>query len=54
MADKNCLVAYNLDGGQSTTMVFNNQLYNVVSDGGERNLSDILYFATGVPESEWN
>ena len=46
MADKNCLVAYNLDGGQSTTMVFNNQLYNVVSDGGERNLSDILYFAT--------
>ena len=54
MADKKCSVAYNLDGGQSTTMVFNNQLYNVVSDGGERNLSDILYFATGVPESEWS
>lgn len=54
MADKKCRIAYNLDGGQSTTMVFNNRLYNVVSDGGERTMSDILYFATSIPESEWN
>lgn len=54
MADKGCQVAYNLDGGQSTTMVFHNRLYNVVSDGGERNMSDILYFASAIPESEWN
>ena len=54
MADKNCRIAYNLDGGQSSTMIFNNKLYNAVSDSGERMLSDILYFATSVPESEWN
>lgn len=54
MADKNCIIAYNLDGGQSTTMVFNNRLYNAVSNGGERSLSDILYFASAIPESEWN
>lgn len=53
MADKGCRVAYNLDGGQSTTMVFHNELYNIVSDGGERNMSDILYFASAIPESEW-
>lgn len=53
MADKKCTVAYNLDGGQSTAMVFNNKLYNTVSNGGERSISDILYFATAIPESEW-
>ncbi len=53
MADKKCIIAYNMDGGQSTTMVFHNKLYNVVSDGGERTMTDILYFATSVPESEW-
>lgn len=54
MADKKCKVAYNLDGGQSSTMIFNNQPYNSISNGGERTMSDILYFATSVPESEWN
>lgn len=53
MADKNCTVAYNLDGGQSTAMIFNNKLYNVVSNGGERSMSDIIYFGTAIPESEW-
>lgn len=54
MAQRKCILAYNLDGGQSSTMVFNNKLYNVVSDGGERTMTDILYFATSVPETEWN
>ncbi len=54
MADKKCRIAYNLDGGQSSTMIFNNKLYNVVSDGGERTMTDILYFGTSVPESKWN
>ena len=53
MADKGCRIAYNLDGGQSTTMIFHNQVYNVVSDGGERHMSDILYFGSGVPEEDW-
>ena len=51
MADKKCVTAYNLDGGQSSVMVFNNHIYNVVSGGGERIMSDIIYFATALPES---
>ncbi len=54
MASKNCTIAYNLDGGQSSVMVLNNKVYNVVSGGGERVMSDILYFASAVPESEWS
>lgn len=46
MADKGCVTAYNLDGGQSTTMVFGGKVYNTVSNGGERAVSDIIYFGT--------
>ena len=52
MKDKNCSVAYNLDGGQSTVLYFHDRLFNRVSDGGERALSDILYFATALPEAD--
>ncbi len=54
MESKNCVSAYNLDGGQSTVMMFHDRIYNVVSNGGERPLTDIVYFATAVPESERN
>lgn len=37
--------AYNLDGGGSSTMVFNGELLNQPSNGGERGTSDILYVA---------
>lgn len=53
MADKGCRIAYNLDGGQSTTMIFHNEVYNVVSDGGERHMSDILYFGSSIPGEDW-
>ena len=53
MAQKGCVTAYNLDGGQSSSMVFHDRLYNHVSNGGERRVSDIVYFATAVPEEEW-
>ncbi len=53
MEQKKCVTAYNLDGGQSTDMVFHDKIYNAVSNGGERRLSDIIYFATAVPEEEW-
>ncbi len=46
MAEKNCIQAYNLDGGQSTTMVFGNDTLNFVNRGGERQLSEIIYFAS--------
>ena len=54
MEMKKCVTAYNLDGGQSTDMVFHDKIYNAVSNGGERKLSDIIYFATALPEEEWD
>lgn len=44
-----CLHAYNLDGGQSATIVMNDRRIN---DVWMRQISDILYFATAVPEEE--
>ena len=38
--------AYNLDGGRSGTIVFNGERINYVE---ERKLSDIIYFATAIP-----
>jgi exopolysaccharide biosynthesis protein len=46
MADRGCTVAYNLDGGGSSTMWFNGSVVNNPTDGrtmGERKVSDIVY-----------
>lgn len=44
MAGLGCTVAYNLDGGGSTTMVFNDKLVNnPLGRGEERGTSDIIY-----------
>ena len=46
MSDLGCINAYNLDGGGSATMVFQNEVINNPSnggDGGERSISDIIY-----------
>ena len=37
-----CTSAYNLDGGGSAVMVFNHDRYSQQSNGGDRNLGDIL------------
>jgi exopolysaccharide biosynthesis protein len=42
--------AYALDGGQTSSMVFNGELVNRVDWGNERTMSDIIYFASAVPE----
>jgi exopolysaccharide biosynthesis protein len=45
--EKGCTVAYNLDGGGSSTMYFNGKVVNVPTDGRgveEREVSDIVYF----------
>lgn len=39
--------AYNLDGGQSATMVMNDETVNMV---WMRQMSDIIYFATAIPD----
>jgi exopolysaccharide biosynthesis protein len=45
--EQGCTVAYNLDGGGSTTLWFNGEVINNPTDGksdGEREVSDIVYF----------
>ncbi len=44
--------AYALDGGQTATLVMNNQVLNKIAQGSQRNISDIIYFATALPEGE--
>jgi len=47
LKDKGCAVAYNLDGGGSSTMYFNGKVINQPTSGrgnrGERKVSDIVY-----------
>lgn len=46
MKDLNCTIAYNLDGGGSSTMYFNGKIINNPTDGhssSERKVSDIVY-----------
>lgn len=45
--ERGCTIAYNLDGGGSSTMVFNGEVVNNPTDGrsiAEREVSDIVYF----------
>ena len=44
-----CEKAYNLDGGQSATVVLGGQVLNHVK---QRQTSDIIYFATAIPNGE--
>lgn len=44
--------AYALDGGQTAAIVMNNTLINTVSYGAQRDISDIFYFATALPEDK--
>lgn len=44
-----CIQAYNLDGGQTATIVMNDKVVNYVY---ERQTSDIIYFATALPNGD--
>ena len=44
--------AYALDGGQTATLIANNEVINTVSYGNERLISDIIYFATAIPDGD--
>lgn len=46
-----CQMAYALDGGQTAAHVFNNALVNRINIGYQRKISDIIYFATAIPNS---
>ena len=52
MNSKGVINGYNLDGGQTGEVYFNNHVFNHVDWGNERTVSDIIYFATALPESE--
>lgn len=47
MASKGCVTAYNLDGGQTGTLLFDGKVYSRIAyKGVERPMSDIMYFAS--------
>lgn len=49
VAATGCEKAYTLDGGQTAVIAMNDQLVNRVLFGFQRKISDIIYFATAVP-----
>ena len=52
MCNKGVKTAYCLDGGQTSEIVFRGEPYNYIDYGSERGVSDIIYFATAIPETE--
>ena len=52
LIDQGIKHAYTLDGGQTATIVMNDEVVNHVSYGAERYISDIIYFATALPETK--
>ena len=52
MYDKGCENAYALDGGQTAEIVWKGVPYNFIDYGNERAVSDIIYFATALPEED--
>ncbi|MCL1854493.1 MAG: phosphodiester glycosidase family protein [Clostridia bacterium] len=49
MHELGCEQAYNLDGGNSATLVFHGEVYNDKPQA-ERSVTDIIYFASAVPD----
>ena len=58
MLKRGCRKAYALDGGQTATTVFGGELINPVQFGWEKDISDIIYFASArggdVKEIPWD
>ena len=52
MYRKGCENAYALDGGQTAEIIVQNRVFNAIDYGNERMVSDIIYFATALPEEE--
>ena len=52
MYERGLQQAYCLDGGQTSEIVWRGEPFNYIDFGGEREVSDIIYFATAIPETE--
>jgi exopolysaccharide biosynthesis protein len=50
MIEFGCQKAYALDGDQTGTIVTNDKLINRPDYGTQRTVSDMIYFATAVPD----
>ena len=46
--------AYAFDGGQTSEIIFNGEIYNHIDKSSERWVSDMVYFGTAIPEEVWN
>ena len=47
--DKGVRHAYNIDGGQTGELIINGKIRNSIDFGSERTVSDMIYFATALP-----
>ncbi len=52
LADSGVRKAYTLDGGQTAVIAMDGHLINAVLFGYQRRISDIIYFATAIPDRE--
>lgn len=52
LLDAGITTAYALDGGQTAVIAMDGKLINAVLFGYQRRISDILYFATALPEGK--
>lgn len=50
LQEKGVRTAYTLDGGQTGVIVMNDQMISPVQYGSQRQISDIFYFATALPD----
>lgn len=50
--EKGCVKAYTMDGGQTAVTVFHGRVVNPVQFNREREICDMIYFASAVPEPE--
>ena len=50
MFELGCRQAFNLDGGNSAELVFGDKIYRGMPSGSERDITDIIYFATALPQ----
>ena len=51
LLDRGVTKAYALDGGQTAVIAMDGQLINAVLYGQQRRISDIIYFATAIPDN---
>ena len=52
MYERGLQQAYCLDGGQTGEIVWRGTPFNYIDYGMEREVSDVMYFATAIPEAE--